>query len=168
MQRQNRDICPNTKCRAAQMSKHKYSAGRMWIVLPALLAWFCGDASVRVGGLGPGLTSDSADAASAVLRNDLPAGSQVICGTHRRAGLICPSCARGRGSQVRRPAGACPPFNQRQGMALTRVEDARAVTGGVDTHADMHVAAPLDPVGACSASGNSRPRRPAMPACWAG
>ena len=25
------------------------------------------------------------------------------------AGLICPSCARGRGSQVRRPAGACHP-----------------------------------------------------------
>jgi transposase len=32
-------------------------------------------------------------------------------------------------------------------MALTIVEDARAVTGGVDTHADMHVAAALDPVG---------------------
>ena len=30
-------------------------------------------------------------------------------------------------------------------MALTIVE-ARAVTGGVDTHADMHVAA-LDPIG---------------------
>ena len=32
-------------------------------------------------------------------------------------------------------------------MALTIVEDTRAVTGGVDTHADMHVAAALDPVG---------------------
>jgi transposase len=32
-------------------------------------------------------------------------------------------------------------------MALTIVEDARAVTGGVDTHADTHVAAALDPVG---------------------
>ena len=32
-------------------------------------------------------------------------------------------------------------------MALTIVEDARAVTGGVDTHADMHVAAALDPIG---------------------
>jgi len=31
-------------------------------------------------------------------------------------------------------------------MALTIVE-TRAVTGGVDTHADMHVAAALDPVG---------------------
>ena len=30
---------------------------------------------------------------------------------------------------------------------MTMVEDARVVTGGVDTHADMHVAAALDPVG---------------------
>ena len=30
---------------------------------------------------------------------------------------------------------------------MTIVEDTRAVTGGVDTHADMHVAAALDPVG---------------------
>ena len=32
-------------------------------------------------------------------------------------------------------------------MALTIVEEARAVTGGVDTHAGTHVAAALDPVG---------------------
>jgi transposase len=32
-------------------------------------------------------------------------------------------------------------------MALTIVEDTRAITGGVDTHADMHVAAALDPIG---------------------
>ena len=32
-------------------------------------------------------------------------------------------------------------------MALTIVEDARAITGGVDTHADVHVAAALDPIG---------------------
>jgi transposase len=30
---------------------------------------------------------------------------------------------------------------------VTIVEDARAITGGVDTHADTHVAAALDPVG---------------------
>jgi transposase len=30
---------------------------------------------------------------------------------------------------------------------MTMVEDTRVVTGGVDTHADMHVAAALDPVG---------------------
>jgi transposase len=30
---------------------------------------------------------------------------------------------------------------------MTIVEDARAITGGVDTHADMHVAAALDPIG---------------------
>ena len=32
-------------------------------------------------------------------------------------------------------------------MALTIVEERRAITGGVDTHADMHVAAALDPIG---------------------
>ena len=32
----------------------------------------------RVGGLGPGLTSDSADAVRAVLRDDLSAGPQVL------------------------------------------------------------------------------------------
>ena len=30
---------------------------------------------------------------------------------------------------------------------MTIVEDKRAITGGVDTHADMHVAAALDPIG---------------------
>ena len=32
-------------------------------------------------------------------------------------------------------------------MTVTIVEEARPVTGGVDTHADTHVAAALDPVG---------------------
>ena len=31
-------------------------------------------------------------------------------------------------------------------MAMTIVEAARGVTGGVDTHLDVHVAAALDPV----------------------
>ena len=30
---------------------------------------------------------------------------------------------------------------------MTIVEDARVITGGVDTRADMHVAAALDPIG---------------------
>ena len=30
---------------------------------------------------------------------------------------------------------------------MTIVEDKRAITGGVDTHADVHVAAALDPIG---------------------
>ena len=33
-------------------------------------------------------------------------------------------------------------------MAMTIVEGARAVTGGVDTHLDVHIAAALDPLGA--------------------
>jgi transposase len=38
-------------------------------------------------------------------------------------------------------------------MALTIVEDTRAITGGVDTHADMHVAAALDPIGGLLGAG---------------
>jgi hypothetical protein len=99
-----------------------------------------------VRGLGPGLTSESADAVSGCTakRSDRP-GSQILAPTGT-AGPICPSWTRGRGSQVRRPAGACHPFNQRKETALTIVE-TRAITGGVDTHADVHVAAALDPIG---------------------
>jgi hypothetical protein len=32
-------------------------------------------------------------------------------------------------------------------MAMTIVEDRRAITGGAGTHADVHVAAALDPIG---------------------
>ena len=32
-------------------------------------------------------------------------------------------------------------------MAMTIVEGTRAITGGVDTHLDVHVAAALDPIG---------------------
>ncbi len=32
-------------------------------------------------------------------------------------------------------------------MAVTIVEETRPITGGVDTHADVHVAAALDPIG---------------------
>jgi transposase len=62
------------------------------------------------------------------------------------AGLICLAWEEAGVSQVRRLAGACHPFNQRKEMALTIVE-TRAITGGVDTHADVHVAAALDPIG---------------------
>jgi transposase len=62
------------------------------------------------------------------------------------AGLICLAWEEAGGHRVRRPAGACHPFNQRKEMALTIVE-TRAITGGVDTHADVHVAAALDPIG---------------------
>jgi hypothetical protein len=37
--------------------------------------WWCGR---RVGGLGPGLTSCSADAAGVVFRNDLSAGPRFL------------------------------------------------------------------------------------------
>src|SRR5258707_5802738 len=62
------------------------------------------------------------------------------------AGLICLAWEEAGVSQVRRLAGACHPCNQRREMALTIVE-TRAITAGVDTHADTHVAAALDPIG---------------------
>ena len=106
----------------------------------------------RVGSLGPGLTSDSADAVRGVLRDDLSAGPQGL-GTRRRCRSDLPSlCKRpgftGPGDQRMR---ATP--QPEKGMAVTIVEEARpvtchaAITGGVDTHADTHVAAALDPVG---------------------
>src|SRR5271163_4303273 len=36
---------------------------------------------------------------------------------------------------------------RKEGMAMTIVEAPPCVTGGVDTHADVHVAAALDPLG---------------------
>src|SRR6201990_266259 len=44
-------------------------------------------------------------------------------------------------------SGGVPSLTLRKGMAMTIVEDKRAITGGVDTHADVHVAAALDPIG---------------------
>jgi transposase len=48
-------------------------------------------------------------------------------------------------------------------MALTIVEDTRVITGGVDTHADMHVAAALDSIGGLLGAGEF----PATPAGYA-
>ncbi len=39
------------------------------------------------------------------------------------------------------------PAKGKEGMAMTIVEAARAVTGGIDTHGEVHVAAALDEVG---------------------
>src|SRR5260370_1156343 len=39
---------------------------------------------------------------------------------------------------------------------MTIVEDARAITGGVDTHADTHVAAALDPPGRAAGARRGR------------
>src|SRR5258707_7850512 len=98
-----------------------------------------------VKGLGSGLPSDSADAIRAVLLTICRPGPGFLAPTGA-AGLICLAWEEAGVSQVRRPAGACHPCNQRREMALTIVE-TRAITGGVDTHADTHVAAALDPIG---------------------
>jgi hypothetical protein len=60
--------------------------------------------------------------------------------------LIRPSWTRGLGSQVWRPSGLRATPQPMKGMALTIVETF-TVTGGVDTHADAHVAAALNHIG---------------------
>ena len=44
----------------------------------------------------------------------------------------------------------------------------RAITGGVDTHADTHVAAALDPIGGLLGVQEFPATAPAMCGCWAG
>src|SRR5260221_11651363 len=118
----------------------------MWISAsgPAspVLRWF----GRRVGGLGPGLTSYSADAVFGLSCDRFVGRVPRFSGTHRRAGLICLAWEEAGVHRIRRPAGACHLFNQRKEMAMSNVE-TRAIPGGVDTHADTHVAAALDPVG---------------------
>jgi transposase len=76
----------------------------------------------------------------------LSAGPQVFKAPTGAAGLICLAWEEAGVSQVRAASGCVPSLNHRKGMTVTIVE-TRAVTGGVDTHADMHVAAALDPIG---------------------
>ena len=45
---------------------------------------------------------------------------------------------------------------------------ARRITGGVDTHLDVHVAAALDERGAQLGVASSLPRLPAIGSCWTG
>ena len=108
-------ICMPPPRQPAWQSSRADSAGRMW-VRPSGPAYTilrrCGR---RVGGLGPGLTCESADALSGCPANDSSAGSQVYLAPTGGAVPICPSCARGRGSQARRPAGACHPSTTEKG-----------------------------------------------------
>ena len=119
-------------------------------MLPARLPpSFDGEYGRRVGSLGPGLTSDSADAVSGCLAKRSVGRVPVFLAPTGAAGLICLAWAEARGSQVRRPAGAChPSTRERDGCDHRRDRaEIRAITGGVDTHADVHVAAALDPIG---------------------
>jgi hypothetical protein len=81
-----------------------------------VLRW-CGR---RVGSLGPGLTSESADAFSGCPANDSSARSQVFLAPIGGAVPICPSCARGRGSSPA-ASGCVPSFNhEAQGRSAPR------------------------------------------------
>src|SRR5260370_1192846 len=83
--------------------------------------------------------------------NELSAGPSLKAPTGA-AGLICLAWQEAGVHRSGRPAGACHPLtpSAEKGMTVTIVEtrtQARAITGGVDTHADVHVAAALDPIG---------------------
>src|SRR5712691_9219857 len=75
---QIRTIGVRQRARPAQSRRRAYSAGRLWVSAsgPAspVLRWY----GRRVGGLGPGLTSYSADAAGVVVRSDLAAGPRFL------------------------------------------------------------------------------------------
>ena len=75
----------------------------------------------------------------------MSAGFQFLAPTGA-AGVIRPVLAESgvHGSDGQR-VRAIPQHGK--GRLVTIVEDTRAITGGVDTHADMHVAAALDPIG---------------------
>jgi len=68
----------------------------------------------RVGSLGPGLTSDSADAVRAVLRDDLSAGPQVY-GIHRRCRSDLPGLCKRPGVTGPTASGCVPSLNLRKG-----------------------------------------------------
>ena len=67
-----------------------------------------------VGSLGPGLTSDSADAVRAVLRDDLSAGPQVY-GTRRRCRSDLPGLCKRPGFTGPMASGCVPSLNLRKG-----------------------------------------------------
>ncbi len=67
-----------------------------------------------VGSLGPGLTSDSADAVRAVLRGALSAGPQVY-GTHRRCRSDLPVLCKRPGFTGPTASGCVPSLNLRKG-----------------------------------------------------
>ena len=70
--------------------------------------------------------------------------------------LSCPSSLR---------CGATHPKRKEQ-KTMTTI--ARRITGGVDTHLDVHVAAALDERGAQLGVESLAPRAPATRSCWAG
>jgi hypothetical protein len=76
---------PHRICQSVRDIRTAYTAARAFVFGRETVDSASGPASPvltgygrRAGGLGPGLTSDSADAARAVLRDDLSAGSQVF------------------------------------------------------------------------------------------
>src|SRR5690349_10132746 len=68
-------------------------------------------------------------------------------GTCRRCRSDLPGLGKRPGFHRSAASGCVPSLNHRKGTAMAILEDTRVITGGVDTHAGMHVAAALDPLG---------------------
>jgi hypothetical protein len=81
---------------------------------PALLTLFCGGLGLG-SGLGPGLACESADACWLSCESICRPGPRLFMAPTGAAGLICPSCARGRGSRIRAASGCVPSLNLRKG-----------------------------------------------------
>src|SRR5215831_9970226 len=96
-------------------------------------------------GPGSGLTSEPADAVSGCLDTALSAGPRLWHPPALPARSAWPVAEAGVHRSGGQRVRAIP--QPQKGTAMTIVEDRRAITGGVDTHADTHVAAALDPVG---------------------
>src|SRR6266704_1112069 len=102
----------------------KYSAGRLWVSAsgPAspVLRWY----GRRVGGLGPGLTSYSADAAGVVLRNALSAGPRFLW--HPPALPVCSAWPGQRPGFTGPTASGCvPPLQPEKRDGIDHRRDTR-------------------------------------------
>ena len=90
-------------------------------MLPALLLRFrpclvvLGWCGRSVGGLGPGLTSESADAVRAVLRTTCRPGPR-FSGTHRRCRSDLPGLGKRPGFTGPTASGCVPSLNLEKGM----------------------------------------------------
>jgi hypothetical protein len=136
--------------------------GCRWMVWPCF-RWFC-------GGAGVGRAWVPAWPANRLTRAGCPANRSAgrgpgSFGTHRRCRSDLPVLCK-------RP-GFTDPGGQRvraipqpeKGTAMTIVEDARAITGGVDTHSGVHVAAAPGPVGELLGTREFPASAAATPAC---
>jgi hypothetical protein len=120
---QNRIICPCPPARTARFSSAPSRQGEWGSASgPAsvVLRW----CERRVGGLGPGLTSESADADLGCPAKRSVGRAQVFYGTHRRCRSDLPGLGRGRGSQGPAASGCVPSLQPEKRDGIDHRRDA--------------------------------------------